>query len=418
MKNIAKKIIFIAVILALVLALSSCEAVIDGITNKINNATCELFGHSIVLYGYKAPTCTEAGYSADGICEICGFVESYGKPLAPIDHEWVEASCSAPKTCSYCGLTEGEALPHTLVDKEALAPTCTEAGHTAYKECACGYVEGKEVVAAAHTWSQPNVNGTISCSACHLTVVKNNAGLVEAMAAANDGSTIILEEGDYGSVSLINPSSYKVKNLTLEGEKNVVIHGISFNNWNPVESSIKIEGLTIRNITFDTNGLGLNTVSMSDVTVENCKFINDARILQGDINEKLTNLVVKDCEFTGAGAPEITALMLENTENLTVTGCTFTNISFNVLQMNVIKGTVLFDANIINGTGDRVFRFVAIDAEADITISNNTITSNGDDDGELAKSSQACEIKFDGNVWNGLFDEEVADKLINITIKK
>ena len=102
--------------------------------------------------------------------------------------------------------------------------------------------------------------------------------------------------------------------------------------------------------------------------------------------------------------------------NLTVIGCTFTNIDFNVLQAGILKGEVLFDNNKINGTGDRVFRFVDVDG-TDITISNNTIVSDGDADGELAKASNPCEITLNNNSWNGETDTGVASKLINITAK-
>ena len=198
-------------------------------------------------------------------------------------------------------------------------------------------------------------------------------------------------------------------------EDGAVLEGLTFNNWSPVEDSLVIDGLTIKNITFDTNGILLGTASMSNVTVEECSFINDACIHQNDRNEKLTGLVVKNCEFVGDMNGTVTALMLENIENLTVVGCTFTSIDYNVLQTGTIAGVVLIDGNTVDGTGDRVFRFVSMDA--DMTISNNTITSDGDDLGELAKASNACEITLEGNTWNGASDEESADKFINITAK-
>ena len=62
-----------------------------------------------------------------------------------------------------------------------------------------------------------------------------------------------------------------------------------------------------------------------------------------------------------------------------------------------------------------MFRFVEMNA--DLTISNNTITSDGDDNGELAKSNYAIEITLTNNTWNSLSDADVKDKLINITAK-
>ena len=378
MKNIIKMILALACILTLVMALTSCEAFIDSLTKTVTQTTCDLFGHSIVLVGHKDATCTEMGYSADGICEICGFAESRGNPVAPLGHDWEDATCTAPKTCKVCGTTEG---------------------------------------APSHSWGEADANGTKACSACGIISVSNTDGLWAAIAGAEDEAIIVISEGVYDGVSFTNPANYTAKNLTLMGEGEVVLKGLTFNNWNPVESSLVIDGLTIKNITFDTSGLGLNTVSMSNVTVDGCKFINDACIKQGDKTEKLTNLVVNSCEFTGDGNGETTALMLENTENVTVTGCTFTSIDFNVLQMNTVNGKVLFDGNTVNGTGDRVFRFV--EAGADVTISNNTILSDGDGAGELAKCSSEMQITLTNNVWNGMTDAEVlaSGKLINITEK-
>ena len=110
---------------------------------------------------------------------------------------------------------------------------------------------------------------------------------------------------------------------------------------------------------------------------------------------------------------------MEDVTNLTVVGCSFTHIQFNVLQAGNLRGEVLFDNNIINGTGDRVFRFVNVDDDDLVTISNNTIISDGDDDGELAKSTNPIEITLNGNTWNDMTDAEAitAGKLVNITAK-
>jgi len=234
------------------------------------------------------------------------------------------------------------------------------------------------------------------------------------LAKATDGDTIYLKAGTYDELSFTNPSGFKAKNLTIIGEENAVVEGLAINGWS-ADSNIVIDGLTIKNVTF-TSGLLLSTKSMTNVTVEDCVFLNDACIHQNDKTEKLTNLVVKNCTFTGDMSGNTTAIMLENTENVTVTGCTFNHIDFNVLQAGILSGDILFDRNTVNGTGDRVFRFVNV-ANADITISNNTIVSKGDGDGELAKASNPISIKLVNNTWNGMSDAAVAAKLINITAK-
>lgn len=259
-----------------------------------------------------------------------------------------------------------------------------------------------------------NGTPTIENNTCTYTVATADA-LKTALKANSDGAQITLAAGTYEGLSFTDPANYHAKNVTIIGQDGVTIDGFSVNSWS-AESNIEINGLTFKNVEF-TKSLLLSTKVMSNVTVDGCEFVNDACIHQNDKTEKLTNLKVIDCNFTGDKNGTTTALMFENTENLTVTGCTFTNIDFNVLQTNILSGTVLFDSNNVNGTGDRVFRFVEFSSNADVTISNNTITSEGDDNGELAKSTNAIQITLTNNTWNGQTDAQVANKLINITAK-
>jgi len=245
------------------------------------------------------------------------------------------------------------------------------------------------------------------------TVYATADSVKAALAQDVDGVTILLEAGTYEGLSFTNPANYKAKNVTIVGKDGVNIAGFGINGWSATEN-IEINGLTFKNVTF-TSGLLLSTKVMANVTVENCDFVNDACVHQNDGAEKLTNLVIKDCTFAGDINGNKTAVMLENTENVTISGCTFTDIDFNVLQGGVLTGNVLVDNNTVNGTGDRVFRFVNT-SNVNITISNNTITSNGDGNGELAKASNPTKIKLRNNTWNGKSDAEVADKLININI--
>lgn len=259
-----------------------------------------------------------------------------------------------------------------------------------------------------------NGTPTIENNTCTYTVATADA-LKTALKANSDGAQITLAAGTYEGLSFTDPANYHAKNVTIIGQESVTIDGFGVNSWT-TESNIEINGLTFKNVEF-TNGLLLSTKVMSNVTVEKCEFVNDACIHQNDKTEKLTGLKVVDCDFTGDLNGTTTALMLENTENVTVTGCTFTNIDYNVLQSNILSGEILFDTNVVNGTGDRVFRFVEFSSDADVTISNNTITSTGDANGELAKSTNHVSITLSNNTWNGQTDAEVAAKLINITAK-
>ncbi len=226
-----------------------------------------------------------------------------------------------------------------------------------------------------------------------------------------NGLNVTLKAGKYSDLLFTIPADYVAKNVTIVGEEGTEIEGFTVTSYT-ADSNIVVDGLTFKNVTF-SNDVLLSTKSMANVTFENCDFINDARVHQNDSSEKLTNLVIKDCTFSGDKNGASTAIMLENTENVTVSGSTFTNIDFNVIQAGSVSGNVVFDNNSINGTGDRVFRFVKT-ANANISITNNTIVSDGDSDGELAKATDYCVVKIENNTWNGKADEEVIDKLINI----
>lgn len=417
MKNTIKALLIVLTLAIVLVAFTGCADAVVWFTEQINTLNCKQFGHAMTAHGEVIPTCTEGGIFALYICDVCGYTEGANEELPALGHNWVDASCTEPKHCDRCDEVEGEALGHNMEDIDALAPTCTEDGYTAHKACACGLVEGKEVIPTeGHKWTTA-AGGYELCEGCKNAIADTSEELISAISNATDGTTISVKAGVYTGLTFTTPSAYTVKDLTIVGEEGTVFDGLTFNNWNPVDISLVIDGLTIKNVTFDTKGLGLSTVDMRGVTVENCKFINDACIMQGDGNEKITDLVVKGCEFIGDGAMgTVTALMLENVENVSVLNCKFTNIDYNVLQSSTLAGTIIFDGNEVNGTGSRIFRIVNVTGE--MTISNNVFVSDGDDAGELAKASNACEITLINNTWNGLSDEEVGDKLINITAKQ
>ena len=242
--------------------------------------------------------------------------------------------------------------------------------------------------------------------------------LKTALAKPYNGVIINLAAGTYSGLSFINPVSYQARNVNIIGQDGVYVEGLFFagaaGGW-----QCNTYGLTFKNITF-TGDINLGSVEHNNILIENCKFEGNARILhKAATGEKINNLTVVDCTFLGSGEGTITAIMMEDVTNLTVVGCSFTHIQFNVLQAGNLRGEVLFDNNIINGTGDRVFRFVNVDDDDLVTISNNTIISDGDDDGELAKSTNPIEITLNGNTWNDMTDAEAitAGKLVNITAK-
>ena len=231
--------------------------------------------------------------------------------------------------------------------------------------------------------------------------VETTEELLAALSAANDNDVILLKAGDYDAVNIF---SVAANNVTILGEDGAVVYGLTF-------VGADVSGLTIKNVTFATN-LNFNA-SVSGITIEECTFNTDACITEPDNGGiVITDINIFDTTFEGNLDGTDSAIKLATINNLTVTGCTFTNIDYNAIQVYYPGGTVLIDGNTINNTGSRVFRFTNV--TGDITISNNTIVSTGDEAGELAKASNPCTIILDSNTWNGLSDAEVADRLINI----
>ena len=157
--------------------------------------------HSIEkVVNAKDATCTEAGYTGDRVCAVCGeYVIKKGETIPAKGH--TEESIPGKKaTCTETGLTEGkhcsvcntvlvpqEEIPakgHTEVIDEAVAATCTTPGKTEGKHCSvCNevLVAQEEIPAKGHTEvTDPAVEATCTkpgktagkhCSVCNEVLV-------------------------------------------------------------------------------------------------------------------------------------------------------------------------------------------------------------------------------------------------------
>lgn len=110
---------------------------------------------------YESEVTTKATCDKEGVetftCKHEGCDDSYTKPIATVEHKWVEADCENAKTCSVCEKTEGEALGHDWVDAD-----CENA-----KTCAvCEKTDGE---AAGHNWVDADCENAKTCSVCEKT---------------------------------------------------------------------------------------------------------------------------------------------------------------------------------------------------------------------------------------------------------
>ena len=83
-----------------------------------------------------------------------------------LKHEWVEATCTEPRTCAKCGKTEGEALGHTFAEATCTEPaTCTVCGATEGEALGHTFVTevtGTDMVAGV-------ITGIERCTVCGAT---------------------------------------------------------------------------------------------------------------------------------------------------------------------------------------------------------------------------------------------------------
>ena len=152
--------------------------------------------HQIVTAGAVAVSCTQAGYTGDKVCSLCGETISKGTIIHPLDHDWGEWTQTIDPTCieqgeetracqrEGCGKTEArviDALGHDLIDHVAQAPTCTAIGWDAYQTCSrCDYTTYAEKAAKGHTLvedavvpatcTEPGKTAGSHCSVCSAVI--------------------------------------------------------------------------------------------------------------------------------------------------------------------------------------------------------------------------------------------------------
>ncbi len=133
--------------------------------------------------GVVAPSCTEAGYSGDLYCTVCGAYVAAGQAV-PAAHtvisiNGVAATCESEgftgeQYCEVCGetLDFGSTIPalgHDFVAGTVTPPSCVSDGYTAYSCSRCeAYYEGDIVGALGHSceYSDKGETHSFSCTVC------------------------------------------------------------------------------------------------------------------------------------------------------------------------------------------------------------------------------------------------------------
>ena len=153
----------------------SCSECGYHATDTFESGDIKPNNHDLESRGYKAPTCTEEGWTAHEACqrEGCGYLTPHQRLSVShslISHNGKTPTCAEPgwkayETCGRCDYTTYQELPldpdnHDLEHYEGKAATCTEKGWSAYDTCKrCDYTTYEEVDALDHDWGDWVSNG-------------------------------------------------------------------------------------------------------------------------------------------------------------------------------------------------------------------------------------------------------------------
>ena len=179
---------------------------------------------------------------------------------------------------------------------------------------------------------------------------------------------------------------------------NLKFSGVSFTgkiDINTSDATSVYDGVTFEKCTFTTGG----TASSNGAAI---RYYNEAD------NGNVKNLTVIDCDFTNC----YQGIYVHHVNGVSVTISTFNTTGHNAIALQGHDGavnlkTIEISGNTFENIADRVIRFGDIGADSAVTISGNTITNSGDEDGEVIKyttKEEGASITLTGNTWDGCAD--------------
>ena len=218
----------------------------------------------------------------------------------------------------------------------------------------------------------------------------------KAIAAANAGDVVKIMAGDYGMIEFTDATK---PNITLLGEDGVRINKIRLIDTTNYGAP---DGLTLKNITFNGEGIIANNDDINNMSVVNCDFVNGAVVHIGGC---VTNgLIIEKCEFeatnSAVNAKEKTAILVQGTsKNVVIRENKIKDCEHNAIQVVGASGSMLIDSNTINNTGSRAMRITTKDG-AVLALMNNAITNVNTNPAEAEENAGEI-IKITGSVVDG-----------------
>jgi hypothetical protein len=218
----------------------------------------------------------------------------------------------------------------------------------------------------------------------------------KAVAAANAGDIVKVLAGEYDMIEFTNKTK---SNITLLGEAGTNIKKIrlmSSTNYGAPH------GLTLKNITFNGEGIFATNDNIDNMSIVDCDFVNGAVVHVGDC--QTSGLIIENCKFkatnSAVNTKEKTAILIQGTsKNVIIRNNNIKDCEHNAIQVVGASGSMLIDSNTINNTGSRAMRITTKDS-AVLAIMNNVITNANTNPAE-AQSNNGEIIKITGSAVNG-----------------
>lgn len=119
----------------------------------LEEETLPALGHELEYWEAKEATCSQMGYNAFELCNVCDYNTYVSIPM--LEHTPGDAAtCDEAQICTVCNAVLCEALGHTPVTVKGIGANCVRAGKSDYVYCAvCSLtlVESIELPITAHT---------------------------------------------------------------------------------------------------------------------------------------------------------------------------------------------------------------------------------------------------------------------------